>query len=137
MEISVNYMAVLLAAVASYAFGVLWHSPLGFSKYWMKLMDMTPERWRSLSLTPAQAMLIGFVMTLLFSYVLAHFVALVSAFSLTLSFQLGFWVWLGFVVTTLANGWLWEGKSVRLFVFNAVYQLISIEIMAAILGIWR
>lgn len=136
MELSINYFAVLLAAIASFAFGALWHSPLGFSAYWQKLMGFTPEDMHKMPLTPVQAMLLGFVFTVLFAYVLAHFIVLTGANSVALGLEVGFWVWLGFVVTTLANGWLWEGKSVKLFLFNSVYQLLSISIMAAVLSIW-
>lgn len=141
MIISINYLAVLLAAVVSFGFGALWHSPLGFSKYWMKLMNLSEDDMRRMPLTPVQAMLIGFIVTMLFAYVLAHFVALTIPAAapawLSLSLQLGFWVWLGFVVPILANGWLWEGKSLTLFLFNAAYQLLAVEIMAFILGMWR
>jgi hypothetical protein len=49
----------------------------------------------------------------------------------------GFWVWLGFVAVILANGLLWEGKSLNLFLFNIAYQFLSIELMAAIIGIMQ
>jgi hypothetical protein len=136
MIITFSYLAVLVAAVASFAFGALWHSPLGFGKYWQKLMGFSADSMRNMPLTPVQAMLIGFIATVLFAYVLAHFVA-VGSVDVGGALWVGFWVWLGFVVTTLANGWLWEGKSPKLFLFNCAYQLISIEIMAAILGLWR
>ncbi|MEK7109132.1 MAG: DUF1761 domain-containing protein [Patescibacteria group bacterium] len=137
MELSINYLAVLIAAVASFAFGALWHSPLGFGAHWQKLMEFTPESFKKMPLTPVQAMLIGFIVTVLFSYVLGYFVVLANAATFAAALSVGFWVWLGFVATTLAGGWLWEGKSIKLFLFNAAYQLISIEIMAAVLGLWR
>ena len=138
---SINYLAVLVAAILSYAVGAWWHSPAGFGKYWQRMMGLTPESMGKMPLTAAQAIALGFVITVLVSYVLAHFVALLIPAAapawLTLSLQLGFWVWLGFLAPMVANGWLWEGKSVKLFLFNAAYQLVSIEIMAVVLGLWR
>lgn len=141
MMASINYLAVLVAASISFAVGAWWHSPAGFGRHWQRMMGLTPENMSKMPLTARQAIALGFVITVLVSYVLAHFVALlIPAMApawLTLSLQLGFWVWLGFLAPTIANGWLWEGKSVRLFLFNAAYQLVSIEIMAVVLGLWR
>lgn len=137
VELSINYTAVLLAAIASYGFGALWHSPLGFGSYWQRLMGFTKESMHKMPLTALQAMLIGFIVTVLFAYVLAYFVVLVNAVTFAAALSVGFWVWLGFVSTTLINGLLWEGKPVKLFFFNAAYQFLSIEIMAAVLGLWR
>ncbi len=137
MEIAVNYLAVLGAAVLAYAIGAVWHSPVGFGSYWMKLMGFNSDSMKSMPLTAAQAMTIGFFVTLLTAYVLAHLVSLVGANTMELALQLGFWVWLGFLAPTLANGWLWEGKSAKLFAFNAAYALVSIEAMALVLGLWH
>lgn len=137
MVITIDYLAVLLAAVAAFALGAWWHSNFGFGAYWRGLMGFTHKDMRSMPLTPTQAMLIGFITTVLFAYVLAHFIALANAVDWLSALGVGFWVWLGFVLTTLAGGWLWEGKTPKLFLFNAAYQFISIELMAAIIGLWR
>lgn len=135
MIITIDYLGVLLAAIAAFAFGALWHSNFGFGGTWRSLMGFKESDMHKMPLTPAQAMLLGFIATVLFAYVLAHFVALAGAGDAASAMGVGFWVWLGFVVVTVANGWLWEGKSVRLFLFNCAYQLLAVEIMAAIIGI--
>ena len=137
MDIAVNYLAVVVAAVAAYAVGAVWHSPIGFGRLWMGLMGLKPDDMGRMPLTATQAMVIGFFVTLLQAFVLAHFVVLVGAVTLSLALQLGFWAWLGFLAPTLANGWLWEGKSLKLFGFNAAYSLANILVMAAILGLWQ
>ena len=46
MEIPINYLAVLAAAVSNMVLGFLWYGPL-FGKTWSKLMgwgEMTPEK---------------------------------------------------------------------------------------------
>lgn len=137
MEIAINYLAVIVAALVAYAVGAVWHSPIGFSAYWMKLMGFNEHSMKSMPLTPAQAMSLGALVQLLQAYVLAHFVVLLNVTTLETGLQLGFWVWLGFLAPTLANGWLWEGKSLKLFAFNAAYSIVSIEVMALILSVWR
>ncbi len=137
MDIAVNYLAVVAAAVIAYAIGAVWHSPVGFGKYWMRLMSLNNDSVRKMPLTAAQAMSIGFFVTLLVAYVMAMFMSLTYAFTVSTAMQLGFWLWLGFLAPTLANGWLWEGKSLKLFAFNAAYALVNIEVMAIVLGLWQ
>ena len=45
--------------------------------------------------------------------------------------------WLGFVATVLMGTVLWEGKSVKLYLINSIYQLINLIIMGIILSIWQ
>lgn len=137
MDIAVNYMGVAIATLAAYAVGAVWHSPIGFGNYWMKLMGLSKDHMDKMPLTAAQAMATGFVVMLVQAFVLAHFVELLGIMNWQAAATLGFWVWLGFLAPTLANGWLWEGKSLKLFAFNAAYAFISIQVMAIILGVWQ
>jgi len=132
--IEVNYLAVFFAAVTAFFIGFLWYGPV-FGKYWMKLMGMTPESMKSMSMTPAKAMTFGFIGMLLFAYVLAQFAFLYGAIGVGFSgaLQLAFWIWLGFYVPTTAGAWLWEGKSFKLFLFNAVYYLVTLIVTASLL----
>lgn len=137
MDAGISYLAVLCAAVVSYIIGAVWYSPAGFGKQWRHMAGLTKEGMRSMPLTATQAMIIGFFTTLLFSYVLAHFALYLHANSFSAGLQLGFWIWLGFIATTLAGSWLWEGKPFKLFLFNSVYQFVSIEAMMLVLVLWQ
>ena len=41
--VDINYLAVLIAALASYVLGALWYSPVLFGKLWMKLSKIDPK----------------------------------------------------------------------------------------------
>ena len=142
MEISINYWAVLVSALAYMAIGSVWYGPL-FGKKWMKLSGLTKESMKSMPLTAAQAMAGGLVTALITAFVLAHdsfvwmtFDAGYTAMAL-FAFQLGFWIWLGYVVTTQSSSWLWEGKPFKLLVLNAAHSLIVLQVMAFILVYWQ
>lgn len=132
--IEVNYLAVLVSAVAVFIIGMLWYGPV-LGKYWMRLMNFTPESMKSMKMTPMKAMILGFIGTLLMTYVLAHFAFLYGALAIGVSgaLQLAFWVWLGFFVPVTAGSWLWEGKSFKLFLFNAAYYLVVLIVAALII----
>lgn len=139
MDIAINYFAVVVAAVAAFLFGWAWHSPILFEKPWIRLMKYAnmEDATHGAAVTPTQGIVLNGLMTLVVSYVLAHFVVIANITDLSGSLQLAFWLWLGFMVPIMFNQVLWEKKSWALFGFNAIYQLVSLAIMAVILGLWH
>src|SRR3989344_5427918 len=135
MDITINYLAVVVAAALAFGLGAWWYSPLGFGKMWMAMMGLTEEKMKSMPLSPTQAMGVGAVVMLVQAFVLALFVSWIGVATFEGAMYLSFWVWLGFFVPTLANGWLWEGKTPKPFAFNAAYSLVSIALMALVLGL--
>ena len=131
-----NYLAILVAATASFIIGALWYGPL-FGKPWKAMMDLTPEKIKTMKLTALQAMVMGFVSALVVAYVLADFVSLSNTGDAVAAFKLAFWIWLGFVATTLAGSFLWEGKPIKLFILNASYHFVSIYTATLILTLWN
>lgn len=135
MEVVINYYALVAAAAASMAIGTLWYGPL-FGKEWMRLSGLTQEGMKSMALKPWQAMLGGFVNSLILSYVLLMF-TLTWVSDLEGAWFSAFWIWLGFVATTQISGFLWEGKSFKLFLIHASYSLVTYLVMATILVMWQ
>jgi len=131
--IEVNFVEVIVAAVAAFIIGMLWYGPV-LGKYWMRMMNFTPESMKGMKMTPAKAMTLGFVGTLLMTYVLAHFASVFGASDVSGAFQLAFWTWLGFFVPVTAGDWLWEGKSSKLFLFNAAYYLVVLLVATLIIA---
>jgi len=56
--VEINYLAVLVAAIASMALGFLWYGPL-FGNQWKKLMGFTDKSMKAMKMTPMQAMIGG------------------------------------------------------------------------------
>lgn len=136
MEIVVNMWAVLAAAVSYMIIGSLWYGPL-FGKQWMSLVGLTPESMKTMPLKAWQAMIGGFITAFLFAFVLAHVAVMFAAVDAMGALQLGFWMWLGFVVTTQAGSFLWEGKSFRLLLINGSMSLIATIAMSLIIVLFR
>lgn len=134
-DMMINYWAVLGATVASFVLGWIWHGAL-FQKQWMKLSGMTAASMKKMPLTAGQAMGLGFVVQLVMSYVLAHIVNYMMAATFTDGAQLGFWIWLGFVMPLTAGAWIWEGKPFKLFILNTAYWLLALIISGGILAVW-
>ncbi len=140
MDIPLSYISIVVAAVATFVFGFLVHGPL-LGKQWMALMKITPadmeQGKREMQGKMPFYMLAAFLQQLVTAYVVAHFVYLAYAANLMDAVVLAFWIWLGFIVTTLLNGVLWEKRTVQLYAFNIAYHLASLIIMTAILTLWQ
>ena len=129
----INYIAILVAALASMVIGMLWYGPL-FQKQWMKLAGITPQGMKKMKLSPMAAMSMGFVASLVTAYVLSVFVGGVMAWTAAANFV--FWIWLGFVAPVQLGVFLWEGRSFKLFILNTSYSLVTLVVMAGILAAW-
>lgn len=133
--ITINYWAVLVAAVVNMVIGYLWYGPV-FGKIWVKLMGFTPEKMEEMKKKPmGKSYAIMFVSSLVMAYVLAHFVVVWSVSDIYGGLQVAFWVWLGFIATVMTGSVLWEGKSWQLYILNVAYYLVSLSVMAKIL-VW-
>lgn len=140
MNIQVNYVALLLAAVAAMAVGFLWYGPMLFGKQWMKLMGITKESMAAAKKEMGKTYTISFVMTLVMGYVLAHVMALSENFfhydRLSTGLITAFWMWLGFVMPVQATDVLFGGKKWKLFAINTGYQLASLVAMGVVLSLF-
>ena len=132
MDISISWLAIFVAAFVNMVVGMVWYGPL-FGKMWKNLMGITPESMKNMPLTMKQAIFGGFVTATIMSYVLAHFAYLSGVESLKDALQLTFWVWLGFMATVSASSFLWEGRPFKLFVLNALEQLVALSLMVVVL----
>lgn len=132
-QIAVNYWAVLVAAVASFAIGAIWYSLL-FGKAWTKLSGVKMGQGKN----PVILYIINFIATIVTAYILLHTSVYSGASSFSDALLVGFFTWLGyFALTTLLGNLLWEGKPFKLFLINGSYWLINLEVMSIILTLWR
>src|SRR5258708_3952514 len=96
---TINLIPVILAALVNMVIGMLWYSPYLFGKYWMKVQGKTKEDMNS---SGAGIMyVLNTITSLVFAYVLAHIIKFANLNTMVLGAEAGFWVWLGFVVTTV------------------------------------
>lgn len=132
-----NYLAILVAAIATMVLGFLWYGPL-FGKPWMKLAGLTTEKISEMKKKGmTKTYMVSMLASLIMAYVLSFFVSSVGADTAVAGAVVGLWVWVGFVATTMINDVLFLNKSVNLYSINTGYQLVSLLIMGAILGVWK
>ena len=129
---SINYFAVVVAALSAFLIGGLWYSLL-FAKPWMKENGFTEEELRKGNM----GKIFGgsFILALIISFVLVLFLGpdRNASIGATAGFMAGvFWVAAAMGIT-----YLFERKSFKLFLINAGYHVLTFTIMGLILGAWR
>lgn len=138
MDVSVNLLAVLLAALSTMVVGSIWYAQGVFGKTWGKLakvdMSKTPKSGEMVWLMGST-----FVASLITAYVLAHVAFLSNNFFQNSFLQdtmtTAFWLWLGFIVTRIYVHDAFEGRRKKLTVLNAAHELVTVLVMGLIIGL--
>jgi hypothetical protein len=125
----VNWVAVVVAAVANIIISAVWYLPAVFGKRWAALTG------REAGMNPNPML-----------YVVAIIGALVSAWVLDLiakgvgahdaqgGIAVGLFCWLGFQAANTAVGGAFEGRSWFLWAINAGNAALGFAVMGAIIG---
>lgn len=132
---SVNLMAVLVAAVASFFVGSLWYSPLLFGDIWMKLAGIKKAKNKPNNMW--LRFFLYFVGMFVMSFVLAQMLLFTASSTVVEGLLISFWLWLGFIAPITLGGVLWENKPIMLFVLNNAYNLVSLGILSTIIVLWK
>lgn len=117
---------MLIAAISVSVVGMIWYHPNVFGSAWMRLANVTPETAERTRRTMALRVIFGLLAAMLMAYVLSYFSAAWGVFDVVGAVELAFWVWAGFVLPPMFGIVLWEGKSLKLYVINALYWLVAI-----------
>lgn len=131
--VTINYVAVLVAALSNMVVGFVWYAPPVFGDLWMKAIGKSKADLKKAQAVATGVMAVG---ALLFSYILAHFVGYVSANTWAEAAQLALWVWLGFVVPVTAGSTFFGGQSRTAWLIGIGYQLVALFVAATILALW-
>jgi hypothetical protein len=128
-----NYLAILVATIAYFMIGGTWYSPVLFANAWMKESKVVPDKSKGI----AQLLVVTFFITLFMVFILAYFINTSGADSLQKGLLTGLLAGLGFVATTIGITFLYEGRTIKLFLIDAGYHVTGLIVAGGILGMWR
>jgi hypothetical protein len=123
-----NYMAVIVAAIAGYAFGSVYYMTL--AKPWMAAARLTKEDVKPAPLP----FIIAFVAQLVMAYILAGLIGHVGSHDIGGGILSAVFVWLGFVVTSMLVNHQFQGQKPMLTVIDSAHWLGVMVIMGAVIG---
>jgi hypothetical protein len=127
MELDINWLGVLLAALATFVVGGVWYSVL-FAKVWQREAGVTDEQ---LKRGTVRVFVGSFLLALVMAAVLAAFIGDGGAgFGMLAGLAAG----VAWVAAALGINYLFERRSLTLFAINASYNVVAFTAMGAIIG---
>lgn len=123
-----NYLAVLVAAVAAYVWGAAYYMTL--SKQWLAAVGITqPNR-------SAAPFIISFVALLVMAFVLAGSIGHLGPGNVTVKNGIisGVIIWAGFVLTTVFVNNAYPGRKYMLSIIDSMHWLGVLMIQGAVIG---
>ncbi len=140
--ISINYLAVVVAALIHMGVGFAWYSPILFLKPWMKLIgnpkpeDMQKSSGRAIAGAVGASVVMAYVLAHIVKYILIASVQTSGAAnSVVVGLQSGLWLWLGFVATTSITTVLFEKRPFKLYALSVGYELVSLLLMGVAIAV--
>jgi len=133
----VNWLALLVAAVAYFILGALWYSKALFGTRWaglVKLDTTNPDLKKGMG----GMMISTFVLILVICFGLETLIVKINfARELTYGIKLGLLTGLAFATTAVSISYVYENKPTNLYLINNGYHVIGHVIAATILIMWR
>jgi len=129
----VNLWAVLACGVSSLVLGGIWYSPLMFAKVWQREARLTDEQMAGGGL----AMIFGlaFLLSLVAAFVFGLFIG--PDMALGASVGAGFSAGLCWVGAAFGISYLFERRSMKLWLINAGYHTLQFTAFGLIFGAMR
>ncbi len=132
LSLSVNWLAIVLATVASMALGAAWY--MGLAKQWMAAAGMRKEDVEKPDPTP-------FIISALCQLVMAYFLAvlipvLAGATNVGNGLLIGFYMWLGFVITSMIVNHRYQMKPWPLTLIDGGYMLGVLLVQGVVIGLF-
>ena len=132
MDLSaLNWLAIVVAALAGFPLGMLWYGPL-FGRSWMAATGVTEAHARAAN--PVKRYGAVLVLNLIAATSLAMFIGNGNwQFGLFAGFMTG----LTFISVALGITYVFEFRSVKLWLINGGYQTVFFSLMGLIIGAWH
>jgi hypothetical protein len=130
--ITVTFLPILISGIASVIIGAAWYSRFLFGRAWQRLANFTPEELESNRRRMPYMSLIAFLMSMLMAYVATFFAVAWNVFDWLSAVELGFWLWVGFIVPPMLGLVLWDRRPFVLFLIHVAYWLVALVVTALI-----
>ena len=127
----VNWIAIVVAAVASFLLGGLWYSPALFGKAWQREVGLTDEQMKNSNMFKIFGLTL--LLCLLAAWMFATFLG--PRPSLALGFGAGFSAGLFWVASSFGIQYLFERRGLKLFLINGGYHTLQFTVIGGTISL--
>lgn len=133
-DVPINYLGVLLAAIAYFIIGAIWYAPSVFGSRWMRhekaQIGFLAEQPSSSHIGSYAG---EFIIALVMAYVLSLLIQVSLADEVVEGIAIALWIWTGFIATTHFSAVLWGRKTLKSFFIHAGFMLVGLIAMGSII----
>ena len=131
-----NWLHVIVAAIAFFVLGALWYSPVLFSKQWAKLVNLNmsnPNAKKGMGM-----MMFGsFILMIICCSALAVVFSIIQIDTAISAIKFGLFFGVGFALTAVSISFIYERKPLALYAIDIGYLIAGIVIASLILVLWK
>ena len=132
MTFAINWLAVIIATVASWALGAGWYMVL--ANQWLASIGKTKDQINAKDFTPY---IFSVVVQLIMAIVLAAVITpLFGATNVMTGIQAGALMWLGFVITSMIQNHRYEGAPWSRTLIDGGYMLGVLLVQGIVIGLF-
>ena len=125
-----NWLAIIIAAVANMVIGFLWYGTWAFGRSWMQLSGRSLGEGQQ----PGPLYALTIIGALVQAIAMSWFAAQTGANSGSAGALLGLFVGLGFIAPAMFADVLFAARPARLYAITAGYQVLAAVVQGAIIG---
>ena len=126
-----EWLPSLIAALSAFIVGGLWYSPILFGKVWQREAGLSDERLQAAN----KGMIFGVSFVLCLVAAVAFSMVIGTEPSFFMSLHSGFGIGLAWVATSFGVNYLFELKSLKLWLINAGYHTVQFTIYGLVFGL--
>lgn len=128
-----NWLAILVATIAWFAFSAIWYSVPAMSKAWQKAARVDPSEGGSF----AKALVTSFICYLVTATAVALIAIGIGSTTVTDGLTLGLVLGVGFGVASALVAQVYENKGGSYWLINGVNSIAAMVIVSVIVSVWR
>jgi hypothetical protein len=126
---SIDYVAVIAAAVVSFFFGVIWYAPPLLGKYWIEKSKQGNSAQAGIGKTIGSAI----ISSLLVALVVEVLVTGLGILTWSSALELAVLIWVGFYFTKEFASAMSGDKPMKVFVSIVLHDIIALLLIATVL----
>ena len=133
----VHALPVVVSALAVFAIGALWYSPVLFGKQWVAAHGFSEEKLQAMRASSSRAYAVAFLCYVVMAVAVSILIGRIGITMVQGGVKLGALIGLGFAATISLTANVFSDKPLAAYLIDAGYQVVYLIVMGAVLAAWH